>query len=141
MNAILVLILRVFLLSLAYIFVGWIGYTFYTDMRIRATGKSELVAPTLTLLGLDDWETIEKQFTKGEIILGRDPDSDLLIPDGTVSIKHCKLTYHHKQWWAYDLDSTNGSFLNGNPIETPVIITNGDELRLGNVSFTININP
>jgi hypothetical protein len=140
MNAIIALILRGLLLFLAYLFVGWIGYTIYKDLRTRLSGKSELTAPAITLKGVANKMSIEKQFVKTEIILGRDPDSDLIIPDETISIRHCKLTYHHKQWWANDMNSTNGSFLNDNPIETPIIITNGDSLRLGNVSFSININ-
>lgn len=139
MNAIIALVLRGFLLLLAYIFVGWIGYTIYIDLRTRFTGRSERVAPIIILKGIGEWDTIEAEFIKPEIILGRDPDSDLRIPDETISIRHCKLTYHHKQWWANDLNSTNGSFLNDNPIESAVIITSGDELRLGNVSFLINI--
>lgn len=140
MNAILALILRVLLLLLTYIFVGWIGYAIYKDLRSRRLGRSELSAPTITLSGIADWESVEKQFMKKEIILGRDPDSDLNIPDETISLRHCKLTYHHKQWWAYDLNSTNGSFLNDHPIDSAVIITTSDVLRLGNVSFVININ-
>ena len=140
MNAILTLTLRGILLLLAYLFVGWIGITILRDLRFRLAGKSDLKTPLLTIKGQDDWDSIEKQFVKPEIIFGRDLDSDIIVPDETISIRHCKITYHHKQWWADDLNSTNGSFLNENPIDSPVIITNGDELRLGNVSFSININ-
>lgn len=140
MNAILTLTLRGILLVLAYLFVGWIGIIIFKDLRSRITGKSEIKAPLITIKGQDDWDSIEKQFVKPEIIFGRDLDSDIIVPDETISIRHCKITYHHKQWWANDLNSTNGSFLNENPIDSPVIITNGDELRLGNVSFSININ-
>ncbi len=140
MNAILALIFRGILLLLAYLFVGWIGFTIFRDLRTRITGKSDLKAPLITIKGQADWESIDKQFIKPEIIIGRDPDSDLIIPDEIISLRHCKITYHHKQWWVNDLNSTNGSFLNENPIDAPIIITNEDELRLGNVSFSININ-
>ena len=140
MNAFLTLILRGILLLLAYLFVGWIGITIFRDLRSRITGKSESKAPLITIKGQDGWNSIEKQFFKPEIIIGRDLDADIIVPDETISVRHCKITYQHKQWWADDLNSTNGSFLNENPIDSPVIITNGDSLRLGNVSFSININ-
>jgi len=140
MNAILALTLRGILLFLAYLFIGWIGITIYRDLRANMTGKTELKAPLITIKGQDDWASIEKQFLKPEIIIGRDPDSDIIVPDETISLRHCKISYHHKQWWANDLNSTNGTFLNENPIESPIIITNEDNLRLGNVSFSININ-
>lgn len=141
MNAILSLILRGILLLLAYLFVGWIGLTIFRDLRTRTTGKSNLSAPQITIIGQDNWESISFEFQKPEIIIGRDPDSDISIPNDTISLKHCKIYFHHKQWWANDLDSTNGSFINENPIDSPVIITNGDALRLGNVTLSININP
>ena len=141
MNAILTLILRGIMLLLAYLFVGWICITIFRDLRNRTTGKSNLSAPRITIIGQEEWESISKEFQKPEIIIGRDPDSDISIPNETISLKHCKIFFHHKQWWANDLDSTNGSFINDNPIDSPVIITNGDVLRLGNVTLSININP
>lgn len=141
MNAILTLILRVILLLLAYLFVGWIGLTIFKDLRTRTIVKTNFSTPEITIFGQDDWESISKSFQKPEIFIGRDPDSDISIPNETISIKHCKIFFHHKQWWANDLDSTNGSFINETPIDSPVIITNGDVLRLGNVTLSIKINP
>lgn len=140
MNAILALILRGLLLLLAYLFVGWIGYTIFKDLKSLFLGRENLQRSPIILKVMDGQEPIEKQFTKHEIILGRDPDCDLTISDETVSLKHCKLTHHHKQWWANDLKSTNGSFLNDNLIESDVIITNGDVMQLGNVSIFIQIS-
>ena len=140
MNAVLVLILRILFLILTYIFVGWIGYTIFKDLRgTFQKQKADQVSP-LTLRALINQEPIDKQFTKTEIILGRDPDCDFSISDETISLRHCGLTYHHQQWWANDLNSTNGSYINDNLIDSPVIITEGDQLRLGKVVISIQVN-
>lgn len=141
MNAILALVLRVLLLTLAYVFIGWIGYIIYQDLRALFRSKAASVSAPIILRSVVDQEPIEKHFIKPEIILGRDPDCDFTITDETISLRHCKLSYHHKQWWAADLESTNGSFLNDNLIDSAIIITDGDELRLGKVSIHIIINP
>ena len=140
MNAILALILRLLFLILAYVFVGWIGYTIFKDLRALFRGQKDSPVTPITLRAVINDEPIEKQFAKTEIILGRDPDCDFSVSDETISLRHCKLSYHHKQWWANDLNSTNGSFLNENPIDSPTIITEGDELRLGKVTFVIQTN-
>lgn len=141
MNAILALVLRVLLLTLTYVFIGRIGYIIYQDLRAHFRSKADSVGAPIILRSVVGQEPIEKHFIKPEIILGRDPDCDFTITDETISLKHCKLSYHHKQWWAVDLESTNGSFLNDNLIDSAIIITDGDELRLGKVSIHIIINP
>jgi pSer/pThr/pTyr-binding forkhead associated (FHA) protein len=140
MNAILALILRVLLLILTYVFVGWIGFTILKDLRALFIRQSEPIVPAIILRSTFDQEPLEKEFTKQEIILGRDPDCEFSIPDETISLRHCKLSYHQKQWWANDLNSTNGTFLNQNLIESAIILTDGDILRLGNISIVVQIN-
>jgi pSer/pThr/pTyr-binding forkhead associated (FHA) protein len=141
MNAILALVLRITLLVLTYLFVGWIGYTIYQDLRSRFYSQTDTPTSLVTLRAVLAQEPLEKQFQKPEIILGRDPDCDFILTDETISLRHCKLSFHHKQWWANDLNSTNGTLLNNNLIDAPTIITDGDEIRLGKVSVMININP
>lgn len=140
MNAILALILRVLFLVLTYIFVGWIAYTLYKDLQGHFRVKKNMLPAPISLRAVINQEPIEKQYEKPEVILGRDPDCDFTIPDENISLRHCKLAYHHKQWWANDLNSTNGSFINDTLIDSPTIIMEGDELRLGKVSIIIQIN-
>jgi pSer/pThr/pTyr-binding forkhead associated (FHA) protein len=140
MTATLALVLRILLLVLAYLFVGWIGYTILKDLQALLHQRNEMIASPITLHIIDTSEPIEKQFVKREVIIGRDPDCDFIITDETISLRHCKLVFHHKQWWANDLNSTNGSFINDSPIDSAVVLTEGDILRLGKVLISINFN-
>ena len=140
MNPVLTFLLRLILLLLAYGFVGWVAYSLFGELRKSTSHKGQqVVLPISLTIELDD-QSILKQFQSPELIIGRDPASDFEIKDSTISLHHCKLAFHHKQWWAEDLGSTNGSYLNNTPIQSPMVVTNGDELRLGQVSLTININ-
>lgn len=140
MNAALVFFLRLLFIILTYLFVGWIAYTIYKDLQAQFQNQKDALASRITLRALVNQEPIEKQFAAPEIIIGRDPDCDFAIPDETISLRHCKLAYHHKQWWATDLNSTNGTFINENPVDSPTVITESDELRVGKVLIIIQIN-
>lgn len=140
MNEILVLILRLLLIILSYLFVSWIGYTIFKDLKINIQGRSQPIIPMIELTAIIDQTTIERRFQIPEFILGRDPTCDFPLSDKTISIRHSKLSFHDKQWWVEDLDSTNGSFLNENLITNPVVLTNQDKLRLGQINISIIIN-
>ncbi|QRN83575.1 FHA domain-containing protein [Chloroflexota bacterium] len=140
MNSLLLFILRLLVLLLLYLFIGWIGYTIFMDLRksTEKDGKAFIAPITLIPLGEDLVEP--KQYAQPEIIIGRDPANVCHLEDSTVSLRHLKLFYRNQHWWAEDLESTNGSYLNGDPLLSPVILTDGDELQLGQVKVTVNLN-
>ena len=140
MNAVFVFSLRLVLIILSYTFLGWIVYTVFADLRRGTSDKQEKVFPPITLSAQINDDSQEKRFRKQEIILGRDPSSDFPLDNETISLRHCKISYHNKQWWAEDLDSTNGTYLNDILITTGTTLTNDDQLRLGKVEISININ-
>lgn len=140
MNAIIVFIVRLLIILLTYTFVGWIAFTIYTDLRGVTREKDKAQITPITLITFIDQEKITKHFTKPEIIIGRDPACDFPLDDFMISVRHCKLSFHHKQWWAEDLGSTNGSYLNNTLIETAVVLTDGDDLQLGHIHVSIQID-
>ncbi len=81
----------------------------------------------------------EHVFQQPKITLGRAPNCDCMIDNGTVSTEHARLSYHHSQWWLEDLSSRNGTFLNQTRIEVPTVIIDGDEIRCGEVEFTFSV--
>lgn len=67
-----------------------------------------------------------------EVLIGRAASSDIKLSDDTVSRTHAKM-YRTKNGEVFieDLNSTNGTFVNGERINKPVQITLDDELRFG----------
>lgn len=64
--------------------------------------------------------------------LGRGSESDLRLDDKGVSRRHVQLSAQGGAIIATDLGSTNGTLVNGAPLRSPVVLTNGSLLRMGN---------
>lgn len=141
MNAVLVFLLRLVFILLSYLFIAWMVYTIFIDLRGRVVGKKEISIPPLTLKADIDQDEIDKRFTISEVFIGRDPACNFSINDETISLRHCKLSFHHRQWWLEDLTSTNGTYLNETLVNQPVVVTDGDRLRLGRKTYQIQVNP
>ncbi len=63
--------------------------------------------------------------------LGRHPDSSIQILDKIVSKEHCRILLEGEAWILHDLDSLNGTFLNGNRLSGRHPLKHGDEFTLG----------
>lgn len=139
MSGLIVLILRLVLAVGLYAFLLWAFYTLWRDFRSQTQLVTGREIPAL-LLTLDQDETsFNAKFHQPEIVIGRDPSSSFPINNETVSAHHARLSYYKKQWWLEDLHSTNGSFLNDEPIHAPVVVTSGDELRCGQATIIVTI--
>jgi pSer/pThr/pTyr-binding forkhead associated (FHA) protein len=140
MIAILALVLRILLAVTLYAFLGWALITLWRDLRSQATLIRTRQVPPLSLTFKHQNELITRHFSVPEVTIGRDPSCNCPISDETVSGKHARLLYHHNQWWVEDLQSTNGTFLNHEKVDTPTVLISGDELVCGRVTLTINLN-
>jgi len=77
-----------------------------------------------------DGETKEYQFAQGPINIGRAADSQVFLPDRTVSKKHAVIVCDGDGcWMVQDLGSANKTYLNGEPIHQAPIKT-GDSIRI-----------
>lgn len=140
MNAILVLILRILLLLFGYGFIGWVIYTLYVDIRQFTSQKEQKSIPPIILIANNDNSSYENRYIQPEIIIGRDPTCDLILDQETISLRHCKLFHQNKQWWAVDINSTNGTYLNNSLVESATVLTDDDILRLGSINIVVSIN-
>lgn len=69
------------------------------------------------------------------LTLGRQGDNDIVIKDPFVSKKHFKIVEDEGEYYLEDLNSSNGTFLNGQRIEDMVKLSNGDRISIGNIEF------
>lgn len=74
----------------------------------------------------------------GEHALGRDPDSAVMLSDGTVSRHHALLTVDGGRVALKDLGSANGTFVDDRRVRDEVELAEGDRLRLGRVRLTLS---
>jgi pSer/pThr/pTyr-binding forkhead associated (FHA) protein len=71
-----------------------------------------------------------------ELTLGRAPDCALVGCDDTVSRHHARLELRDGRWFLVDLDSSNGTLVNGRRVRDAEVRA-GDEIRLGAAGFTL----
>jgi pSer/pThr/pTyr-binding forkhead associated (FHA) protein len=62
--------------------------------------------------------------------LGREAGNDLVVEDPQISRRHARLTRQGHSYLLEDLGSTNGTFVNGSRVSTPVLLANGDLIGL-----------
>ncbi len=64
-------------------------------------------------------------------LIGRNPESSLVLDDDYASGRHLRLFRDAKGWVAEDLGSTNGTYLDGMKLTTPSPLEVGSQLRIG----------
>jgi pSer/pThr/pTyr-binding forkhead associated (FHA) protein len=81
----------------------------------------------------------EYDLEDNEIVVGRHPDSGININDTEVSRKHFVLNKKADEYWIEDLDSTNGTVVNGRPIKSEYRLRDNSKINLGaNISLVFN---
>ena len=72
-----------------------------------------------------------------QAVLGRAHGNTVRIPSAEVSRRHCRLLLQDGLVTVEDLDSVNGTFLNGRRIRETEYVRPGDRLEVGPVTFTV----
>ncbi len=142
MSAGIILTLRVLASLSLYTFLGLIIFILWKDLiNAEKTIAGNLQTP-ITIRDISQDET--RDFRDNEIFVGRDKLAQIRFQhDEAVSNMHARLFYKENNWWVEDLLSTNGTFLNQNPINTPAIIISGDQITCGKttIEITMENNP
>ena len=72
------------------------------------------------------------------IAIGRAADNDVILDDPQVSRHHCQLKLQHGAYGFVDLQSRNGSTVNGRPVEE-IALADGDMIRIGATSIEFRL--
>ena len=93
--------------------------------------------PTVSLL-LQDGSSRTYLVHEGSNILGRSNDSDFRLPDTGVSRQHAEITWDGQVAVLVDLQSTNGTTVNDEPVEN-WMLADGDVITLGHSNIEVRI--
>jgi len=72
----------------------------------------------------------ERRYAALPITIGRDPDNDLPVDDAKLSRRHCRIVRGIEGFYVEDLDSSNGTFVNGNRVQKH-LLNLGDTISIG----------
>ena len=141
MTGTILLIVRAALAVSLYLFLAWALITLWQDIRQQQKDSFVQQKPPeiqLAFHSTEDSSETHKQVYRGtEITLGRDPTCECTLTSEAVSARHARFSFHHGQWWLEDLNSTNGTLLNGEAVITSVVTTTGDQIQCGDIFITI----
>ncbi|OPY57191.1 MAG: FHA domain-containing protein FhaB [Pelotomaculum sp. PtaU1.Bin035] len=98
----------------------------------ESTGGVKMVVIESSAPGLKPGDT----FGAGrEVLIGRGGGSDINIDSSFASTRHARVYLKEEQYWLEDLRSTNGTYLNEIRVKQPIVLANGDRIRIGEVTF------
>ena len=83
---------------------------------------------------LPNGEEQKVRIEKQKITIGRSLDVDLTISDQLASRLHCAIEYKDGQWHIHDLNSRNGTYLNGERVKSAPLAA-GDRIGIGDTIF------
>ncbi|HYR29519.1 MAG TPA: FHA domain-containing protein, partial [Thermoanaerobaculia bacterium] len=74
-----------------------------------------------------------------EQTVGRAPSNSICIADGSISSVHARITRTAEGFFLEDLQSRNGTFVNGEKVDSKRLLTDGDLIRFGKIITTFNV--
>jgi len=93
--------------------------------QLRVVGVLNPVVPSVTE---------PREIDQDEIIIGRDEQADLTLQDDSVSRRHARIRRTKSEFVLEDLDSRNGTYVDGVPIVS-CILHGGDRVQIGRNLF------
>ena len=78
------------------------------------------------------------QLDRPVVTLGRDGSCDVVLDSPVVSRLHAQIRKVDADFEVFDLKSTNGTFVNGEPVEIKRRLQPGDEIRIGSFKITFD---
>ena len=105
----------------------------------RATAAGGRKAKGLKTLVVTAGPLAGTRITLGDqpILIGRADDSTLVLTDDFASSRHARLTNRGGQWYVEDLGSTNGTFLDQQRVQGPLLVAPGQPIRIGQTALEL----
>jgi pSer/pThr/pTyr-binding forkhead associated (FHA) protein len=79
----------------------------------------------------NDEELMVCPLDRRESVVGRQPDCDIRIDNLGISRRHAKLRQTPEGWMVEDMNSSNGTFVNGRHISLEQALADGDKISVG----------
>ena len=108
-----------------------------TDIKaaLAAADKEAADKPACFLVVGGDLNGTIFDLIDGETIVGRNPSCTIPLDFQGISRQHFKVNLKEDQAQVTDLQSSNGTFLNNQKIDSPVVLKKGDMVKIGSVAL------
>src|SRR6187551_3377772 len=108
-----------------------------TEPVARADPHATAATPRRLVITKGPREGMEIDLPAEQLTIGRSSESGLVIRDDYTSTHHARLMLWNDQWVVQDLDSTNGTFLDGARVTLPTPIPPNVPVTIGTTTFEL----
>ena len=108
------------------------GHTMVLDREKLLREKPRAPKAAITVREGDDRRDIV--LGSEPLAIGRDPQNDITLDDRRVSRKHAEIRLRLGRYTLYDLQSTNGTYVNGRRV-AEVVLSDRDRINVGGVEL------
>ncbi|HEU5424158.1 MAG TPA: FHA domain-containing protein [Nitrolancea sp.] len=137
-----VLLLRLLFIFLIYFFLFQVVRVAIRELTVAGMGSEEPVDEVGGVLVVR--EPGGSRLKRGDRIeldpvtlIGRTPRATIRLADSFVSGEHAQVDTRDGRWWLTDLQSTNGTLLNGHPVTGRTGLRYGDVISIGDVQLQL----
>ena len=107
--------------------------------RLRCVDAGEPEPPFVPLRLMLQPGGLAVELTRPDMILGRHSQADVRVGLPDVSRRHCRFLFEQGQWRLYDLNSLNGTRINGERL-AEAALGQGDQICIGSLTFTVDLD-
>jgi FHA domain len=140
-------------LAVLYLFLFWVSRSALRELRRTTEPAPEAtgfhpIGPGGRAAATDAWLVAVKgggidpgsRFDLfGGMSIGRSPDADVRIEDRYASSVHARIYSRGATYYVEDMNSTNGTFLNGGQLEGEAELSDLDEIRIGDTELRFEL--
>lgn len=149
MDSTILLVLRIGLLVLLWLFILFALNVQRRDVKAAGTAPVKGTAPVLPaakmsgtprLMAIVDGPMTGSQMELAgysDIVIGRAQDCAFVVSDDFASSRHARLFQRGSDWFVEDLDSRNGTFVDGARIEQPEKVQTGSDIKIGRTTVRL----
>jgi hypothetical protein len=113
------------------------GHTMVLDREALLSAKPR--APGGAIVAREGSVKREVPLTADPITVGRDPKNDIVLDDRRVSRRHAEVRLRLGRYTLYDLQSTNGTFVNGRRI-AEMVLSDKDTIAIGGAELLVRLD-
>ena len=141
---VILLVLKFGLLAVIYAFILRVFYFIVNDLRRSSGNQVSGHRAQNPVFGAElvVTESNDQAVRQGEIIkldykttVGRGTDHQIALTDTFVSHDHAVIIFQKRNYYLEDLNSVNGTYINGARVNEPVSLKHGDTIRIAGVTF------
>jgi hypothetical protein len=133
-------LLKFAFIGVLYLFLLWVARSSLKDLQRSAPRAGPVAddiprAPLLVVEGGGGLEAGASFAINGVLMIGRSPQTDVQIDDSFASARHARIYERDGLCYVEDMGSTNGTYLNGQQLQSRKLLRGEDRIRIGDTEF------